>query len=183
MTNMHWKHIAAALACTCALLTTPAHAASAYPMTQGLHQWPVNGGRVMLVVGTYQDVTSFHRNYAFYFKTSTDDDWNQVVIAEPGGEPQFTWDSATHGEYTLSDGTVVVRDDGLYFVVASKPMTKAATYADRRDLVATWYKFSKSSDPYDPPYMLKPTFKRDYPRTALTVEDVLARELKLQPRK
>ena len=183
MTNVHWKHITAALVCTYALLATPAHAASAYPMTQGLHQWPVDGGRVMLVVGSYQDVTAFHRNYAFYFKTSTDDDWNQVVIAEPGGGPQFTWDSATHGEYTLADGTVVVRDDGLYFVVASKPMKNAATYADRRDIVATWYKFSTSSDPYDPPFTFKPTFKRNYPRTALTVEDILTRELKLQPRK
>jgi len=183
MTALYWKHCAAILACTYALLTAPACAASTYPMTQGLHQWPVSSGRVMLVVGTYQDGTAFHRNYAFYFKTSDYDDWNQVVIAEPGSEPRFTWDSATHGEYTLADGTVVVRDDAPYIVVASKPMTNAATYADRRDLVATWYKFSTSSDPYDPPYTLKPTFKRKYPRSPLTVEDILAHELKLQPRK
>jgi len=62
-------------------------------------------------------------------------------------------------------------------------MAKAATYAERRDIVATWYKFTKSSDSYDPPYMLKPVFKRDYPRTAQTVDDILAREVKLQPRK
>lgn len=181
---MSWKHISATLVCALTLLASPVHAADAYPLAQGLHQWPAGGGKLMLVVGTYQDTTSFHRSYSFYFKTVGDDAWNQVAVPENGGG-QFTWNSGSHGEFTLSDAIAVQRPDGVYFVVADKRMAKGAGYADKRDVNVTWYKLILADDdhPDDVPYQFKPAFKRSYPQSAQTVEAILAREATLQPRK
>lgn len=182
---MSWKHIPAALVCALALLAGPVRGADTYPLTQGLHQWPASGGKLMLVVGTYQDTTTFRHSYSFYFKTANDDAWNQVAVPAREGSPQFTWHSATHGEFTLADGVVVQRPDGVYFVVVDKPMTKGANYVDNRDASATWYKLTIADDdhPDDLPYQFKPVFKRSYPKSAQTVDAILAREATLQPRK
>lgn len=37
-----------------------------FPMHQGMHEWPVAGGKVTAVVGTYQDTTTFRRSYNFF---------------------------------------------------------------------------------------------------------------------
>lgn len=182
---MNWKHLSAALLCAAALLAGHAGAAETYPMKQGLHQWPAAGGKLMLVVGTYQDTTAFRRTYSFYFKTAKDDAWNQVTLADKDGRPQATWNSADHGEFTLADGIVVAHPDGVYFVVADKPMAGNANYDDKRDASATWYKLTLADDehPDDAPYQFKPAFKRAYPKTAQTVDAILAREATLQPHK
>lgn len=182
---MSWQPIAAALVCALTLLAGPARGAEAYPMTQGLHQWPASGGKLMLVVGTYQDATTFRHSYSFYFKTANDDAWNQVAVPVKNGGPQFIWNSATHGEFTLADSVTVPRPDGVYFVVVEKPMTKGTNYVDDRDASATWYKLTIADDehPDDLPYQLKPVFKRSYPKSAQTVDAILAREATLQPHK
>ena len=182
---MSWKHIPAALVCALGLLAGPAHGADTYPLTQGLHQWAASGGKLMLVVGTYQDSTTFHRSYSFYFKTADDDAWNLVSISMKDAAPRFTWDSASHGEFTLADGIVVQRSDGVYFVVADKPMAKGANYPDKRDVVVTWYELTLADDdhPDDAPYQFKPAFRRSYPQSAQTIDVILAREATLQPHK
>lgn len=184
---MSWKHISATLVCTLALLAGPADAADTYPLAQGLHQWPVSGGKLLLVVGTYQDTTTFRRTYTFYFKTANDEAWNQVAAPGNGNgnAGEFTWNSGSHGEFTLSDGITVQRPEGVYFVVADKRMTKGAGYADKRDINVTWYKLTLADDdhPDDVPYQFKQAFKRSYPQSAQTVDAILAREATLQPRK
>jgi len=167
-----------------ALLPISAGAAEAQPMKDGLHQWPAMGGKLMLVVGSYQDVTSFHRSYSFYFKEAKDDTWNEVAVLRKSGERAFPWQSAVGAEVTLADGIVVPRPDGIYFVVGDKRVGK--NYYDKGDITVTWNKLmveGDDKDPYASPYRLAPVFSRSYPKSALTVEAVLARETTLRPSK
>lgn len=128
-------------------------------------------------------MTTFRRSYAFYFKTPNGDAWNQVAIPARDGTPQFGWNSASQGEYTLADGIVVQRPDGVYFVIVDKAMAKEATYDGKRDARATWYKLSFADDdhPDGIPYQLKPVFKRSYRKSPQTVDAILKNEAKLQP--
>ncbi|MFK3737262.1 hypothetical protein [Massilia sp. TN1-12] len=186
---MSWKKLAAALACSVALLAghalVMAAPAETYPLKQGLHQWTAGTGKLMLVAGTYQDTTTFRRAYSFYFKEANDDAWNQVPVPDKNKLPQFTWNSAVGGETTLADGIVAARQDGIYFVVADKRVERNKSYVDKGDIFVTWYKFTQAGDdhPDDPPYAFKPAFTRTYPKTADTVDAILAREASLQPRK
>lgn len=152
-------------------------------MKQGLHQWPVLSGKLILVVGTYQDTTTFRRSYTFYFKDGTEEAWNQVPVRNKAGRAQFEWDSATGAEVTLADGVISRRAEGVYFIVADKRAEQA--YQDRGDITVTWYKLTESSDdkPDDPPYQFIQNFTRVYPKSSTTIEAILSKELSLQPRK
>lgn len=165
-------------------LGTPLFAAEKFPLKQGLHEWPALGGKLFLVVGTYQDTVSYRRTYNFFFKEAKAEEWNQVPVLGRKGNQQFTWQSAVGGEVTIADGTIVARQDGtVYFVVADKRIGQS--YQDRGTITVTWYKLTQSGDdqPDDLAYQLKPAFVRDYPNAKQTVEDILAKEVVLQPRK
>lgn len=179
---MGLKFIPSTAVCAFALLASTTAIAETYPLRQGLHQWNAAGGKLMLVVGTYQDSTSYRRNYAFYFKETNDDAWNQVVIADKSGRQRVSWDSAVGGDVTLADGVVVTRPDAAYFVVADKRADKG--YRDKGDISVTWYKLAEADDsrPDNPAYLLKPVFTRSYPQSVMTIDAVLARENSLQPR-
>jgi hypothetical protein len=130
---MKWHHLPAILACVLAL-GGPASAANPYPLAQGLHQWPAAGGKLMLVVGTYQDSTTYRRTYSFYFKEGKDDAWNQVPVPMRTGYPRTTWDSAVSGDATLADGIVVERQDGRQVAplhAGCSPMSIAIMSFDR----------------------------------------------------
>lgn len=166
------------------LLPLGAGAAEAQPMKDGLHQWPAMGGKLMLVVGSYQDVMRFHRSYSFYFKEAKGEDWNEVAVIRKSGERAFPWQNAVGGEVTLADGIVVPRPDGIYFVVGDKHVGKS--YYGKGDITVTWNKLMVDPDDKAPdasPYRLAPVFTRAYPKSALTVEAVLARETTLRPSK
>ena len=166
------------------LLSTPLWAAEKFPLKQGLHEWPALGGKLFLVVGTYQDTVSYRRTYNFFFKEAKAEEWNQVPVLGSKGNQQFTWQSAVGGEVTIADGTIVARQDGaVYFVVADKRI--GHSYYDKGTITTTWYKLTESGDdqPDAPAYQLKPVFSRDYPNSKRTVEDILAQEVVLQPRK
>lgn len=160
-----------------------AHAADVTPMHQGLHQWPALGGKLMLVVGTYQDTTAYRRSYTFYFKQAKSETWYQTPVFDKKGLPEFEWDSTSGGETTLADGVVVARPDGVYFITADKRADRG--YAERGDITVTWNKLVTDDKDYPdgPAYLFKPNFTRSYPKSALTVEAVLAREIKAEPRK
>lgn len=146
-------------------------------LSQGVHQWPIKGGKLIAVVGTYQDTIAFRHSYNFFFKPDKDDEWNQVALIDESGARDYVWNSASGGEVTLAEGTVSVRPDGAYFIVASKRTPNG--YYDKSDITATWYKFDDSEDGEhrdDSPYRLKPVFKHTYPTSALSVENVLAKE-------
>lgn len=73
--------------------------------------------------------------------------------------------------------------DGMYFIVAEKPMAKGLNYADRRDVRAVWYKLTFADDdhPDEVPYRFQPIFTRSYARTPKSVDAILAKEATLQP--
>lgn len=150
------------------------------PMKQGLHQWSALKGKLMLVVGTYQDTTNFHRSYAFFFKDGKEEAWNQVPLKNKAGRLQLEWDSTSGAEVTLADGVVSSRNDGVYFIVADKRANQG--YQEQGDITVTWYKLVESGDdvPDEPAYQFKPVFTRTYPKSASTVEAVLGRETSLQ---
>jgi hypothetical protein len=151
------------------------------PMHQGIHTWPTQSGKLILVVGSYQDTIHFRRSYSFYFQAKGNDDWNQVPVMGNADGMQFTWQSAHGADVTLADGVVVPRKEGTYFVVASKRSDKG--YHDAGSATATWYKFVESdgSNPDVPAYLLQPVFSRAYPKVKEGVEQVLVKEALLNP--
>jgi hypothetical protein len=182
---MNFKKFFASIVCMISMQFAlfPAASAELIPMKQGMHQWSVHDGKVMATVSTYQDSTTLRHSYNFYFVDPKEGIWNQVPLKNKAGRPQIQWDSAVGGEVTLADGVVSARKEGFYFIVADKQASQS--YQDKGDITVTWYKLTESSDenPDDPPYQLKPDFIRSYPKSAVTVESVLTKELSLQPRK
>lgn len=180
---MNFGRLFLAALCVLSLLTANVQAKDTIPMQQGIHQWPALNGKLILVVGTYQDSVTFRRTYNFYFKEAKDEIWNQVPLLNKAARPQSDWYSASGGEVTLADGVVSSRSDGVYFIVADKRADQG--YYEKGEFTVTWYKLVQSSDdrPDDSPYLLKPVFTRNYPKSASTVEAILAKETALQPRK
>ena len=74
-----------ALACCMALGAVPA-AASVTSQQQGLHQWPVLKGKLILVNGTYQDTTSYKRSLTFYFESKAGAEWLHVPVVDGASE-------------------------------------------------------------------------------------------------
>lgn len=183
---MSYKDLMAAGLCALAFSGGIAHATApseSVPMTQGWHRWSALQGELILVVGSYQDTTNFHRSYTFYFKDNKDETWNQVPVRNKTGRLQFEWDSASGAEITLADGVISHRDHAVYFVVADRRADQG--YQARADTTVTWYKLIESGEdmPDDPAYQFKPIFTRTYPQSAAAVETILGRELSLQPHK
>jgi len=148
-----------------------------FPMQQGLHEWPVPGGKVMVVVGTYQDTVTFRRSYNFYFKAKDQEAWNQVPLVRTADDIDFSPESAGAGDSTIADGIVVSQGSNVYFVYADKRPAKGAT-------AVTWFKFIQSDNahPDDPVYYFKPVFTRNYPKNSKqAIDDVLVKESTLKP--
>jgi hypothetical protein len=166
----------------CLALALPlAFAKDVSPMRQGVHEWSSPSGKLILVVGSYQDTVQFRRSYSFYFQAKGDDTWNQVPIMGNADGMQFSWNSAHGADVTLADGVVVQRKEGTYFIVASKRSDKG--YHDTGTATATWYKFVEAdgSNPDVPAYALQPVFTRAYPMVKEGIEPVLTKETTLKP--
>jgi len=125
---------------TALLLQLPA----AHALPQGITKWQTSGGKLVLVHGIYQDVLHYRRNYSFYFQPGSSNDWLQVPIMDKKGVPNIGWDSASRGEVTLADGTVVQRADGMYFITASK-QSKGSEY-DPGDVTVVWHHLLDAGD-------------------------------------
>ncbi len=121
------------------------HVAPAHALSQGVNRWDTPNGKLILVLGTYQDQIKYHRNFTFYFQNESADDWLQVPIMDKKGVPNIGWDSATYDEIALADGTVVQRADGVYFVTATKRTSKGS-YSDPGDVTVTWYQLLDAGD-------------------------------------
>jgi hypothetical protein len=158
-----------------------ASAKDVVPMHQGVHEWSTASGKLILVVGSYQDTLQFHRSYSFYFQAKGDDAWNQVPMVGKADGMQFSWESAHGADVLLADGIVVPRKEGTYFVVASKRSDNG--YHEAGAASVTWYKFVESdgTNPDVPAYALQPVFTRAYPKVKDGVEQVLAKEASLKP--
>lgn len=154
--------------------------ASAHALSQGVNKWDTPNGNLILVLGTYEDAIKYHRNFTFYFQNGASDDWHQVPIMEKKGIPSIGWDSASHGEITLADATVVQRADGMYFVTAIK-RTGKGSYYDPGDVTVTWYQLLDAGDnDHDgAAQRFSPISTRIFHAVPNGVDDVLAKEAKL----
>ncbi|MTW10512.1 hypothetical protein GM658_07830 [Pseudoduganella eburnea] len=164
-----------ALVAAALLPSAPAHA-----LSQGINKWETPNGKLVLVLGTYEDQIKYHRNFTFYFQNGESDDWHQVPIMEKKGIPSIGWDSASHDEITLADGTVVQRADGVYFVTASKRAGKGS-YFDPGDVTVTWYQLLDAGDnDHDgAAQQFSPTSTRIIRAVPNGVDDIIAKESKL----
>jgi hypothetical protein len=119
---------------------------SAHALPQGIHKWDTPGGKLILVLGTYQDELHYRRNYSFYFQpVGSADDWRQVPVMEKKGLPSIGWNSASLGEISLADGAVAQRAGAIYFVTASKRAGKGSYY-DPGDVTVVWYQLYDAGD-------------------------------------
>lgn len=140
---------------------------------QGLHQWPVLKGKLVLVNGTYQDTTTYKRSLTFYFESKPGAEWLHVPVIDSPTEQDMTWFSISQGEQTVADAAVVARGETVELVIAETKPGKSAPIAVR------WYRLAESDDdnPDGPGYFFKKTAATSYPAKAkLTVEQVLKKE-------
>jgi hypothetical protein len=174
-----------ALACMLALAagttivsTSSVQAATITSSKQGLQQWSVLNGKLMLVAGTYQDTTSYKRSLTFFFEEKAGGAWLHVPVIESEADHTLTWFSVSAGETTVADAIVTTQGDGIYLIIAEKK-------GDKSSITATWYKFSAAGAdfPDGPAYLFKSIASNAYPKTRLTVEDVLKKETGLKAKK
>lgn len=155
-----------------------------WPMRQGMHEYKVPGGKLLMTVSTYQDTTTFRRNYHFFYVTQNSPVWNQVPVVKQGDELDFAPASASGGDVTLEDWLVVPRGTAWYVVRAVKHTDKGAH--EKAEIKATWYKFVEAPDDAveGPAYAIRPVFVRAYNASAkITVDAVLRKESTLEPSK
>lgn len=146
---------------------------------QGLHQWPVKGGKLILVTGTYQDATTYKRSLTFYLESRAGADWLHVPIITSETDQDTTWFSVAQGEQTVADAVVLPRAGTVDLVMGDTKPGGPGPVTVRR------YRLSEYSDdqPYGPAYYFKKTSSATYPASArLTVEQVLSKEAAAQPK-
>ena len=172
--------LAFALALGAAAVAAPtiASAATVASSRQGLQEWQVLNGKLILVAGTYRDTTSYKRSLTFYFESKPGGAWLHVPVMESDVDHTLSWFSISSGEVTVADAVVNVQGGGVYLIVAERQ-------ADKSGITARWYKFSAAGSAYPdgPAYLFAPMSSSSYPRTALAIEDVLKKEASLPPKK
>lgn len=147
---------------------------------QGMHQWQVKGGKLILITGTYQDVTTYKRSLTFYIESKPGEDWMHVPVITSETDQDTTWFSISQGEQTVADAVVVPRAGTVELVVAETKPGKPAPIAVR------WYRLAEYSDenPYGPAHYFKKISAANYPANPkLTVEQVLSNEVAAKSKK
>lgn len=162
------------LACCVTLAIPGSGSASVSSQQQGLHQWPVFKGKLVLINGTYEDTTTYKRSLTFYFEGKPGSEWLHVPVIDSETERTLTWFSISRGEQTIADAVVVARDDGVELVLAeTRPGARAP-------IAVRWYRLAEAGDdnPDGPAYFFKKISATSYPASAkLTVEQVLKKEV------
>jgi len=157
-----------------AIAATPSGNTSVSSEQQGMHQWQVLGGKLILINGTYQDILVYKRSLTFYFESKPGEEWMHAPIIDGDKRNALTWFSISQGEQTVADASVVVRANSVELVIAeTKPRVVAP-------ISVTWYRFTEAGDGETdgPAYFFKKTSSTSYPANAkLTVEQVLKKEV------
>jgi hypothetical protein len=163
-----------------AIAATPAGNTSLSSEQQGIHQWQVLGGKLVLITGTYQDVLAYKRSLTFYFESKPGEAWMHAPIIDGDKRNALTWLSISQGEQTVADAAVVTRANGVELVIAeTKPRVLAP-------ISVTWYRFNEAGEEETdgPSYFFKKTSSTSYPGNAkLTVEQVLKKEVAARMKK
>jgi hypothetical protein len=163
-----------------AIAATSTGATSVSSEQQGMHQWQVLGGKLILINGAYQDVLVYKRSLTFYFESKPGEEWLHAPIIDGDKRNAFTWFSISQGEQTVADAAVVARANSVEVVIAeTKPRVVAP-------ISVTWYRFTEAGDDETdgPAYFFKKTSVTTYPANAkLTVEQVLKKEVAAKMKK
>lgn len=163
-----------------AIAAPPAGATSVTSDQQGMHQWQVLGGKLILINGAYQDILVYKRSLTFYFESKPGEEWLHAPIVDGDRRNALTWFSISQGEQTVADAAVVARANSVEVVIAeTKPRVVAP-------ISVTWYRFTEASDDETdgPTYFFKKTSATTYPANAkLTVEQVLKKEVAAKMKK
>jgi hypothetical protein len=170
----------AVLLAACVACAAPGARAAVSSQQQGMHQWPVLNGRLILINGTYQDILKYERSLTFYFESKPGADWLHVPVVTSDTDQPLTWFSASVGEQTLADAVVVAVPGGVELVVA------ATRPGDPAPITVRWYRLTESDDdhPDGPAYFFKKISGTSYPASAkLTVEQVLKKEVAAKSKK
>jgi hypothetical protein len=141
---------------------------------QGMHQWQLPKGKLILINGSYQDVTTYKRSLTFYFESKPGEEWLHVPITDGNARHALTWFSISQGEQTVADAMVVMRANRVELVIAETRPRVAAPIA------VHWYRFTEAGDEDTdgPAYSFKKVSATSYStNTRLTVEQVLKQEV------
>jgi hypothetical protein len=163
-----------------AIAATPTGATSVSSEQQGMHQWQVLGGKLILINGTYQDILVYKRSLTFYFESKPGEEWMHAPIMDGDKRNALTWFSISQGEQTVADAAVVAHVNNVELVIAeTKPRVVAP-------ISVTWYRFTEAGDNETdgPAYFFKKTSSTTYPANAkLTVDQVLQKEVAAKMKK
>jgi hypothetical protein len=154
---------------------------SQFELKEGIHEWQSHSGTLVLVLGSYQDVQRYHRNFTFYVKPGGSNEWHQVPIMTKDRTPSIGWDTAHGGDVTLSDATVVQRQDGIYFITVVKRIENGFDGPGR--VKVTWHRLWDAGDnEHDgPAYSFRPDSSHTISSIEGGVEEILRNEA-TQPR-
>lgn len=155
-----------------------AHAATIASTKQGLQQWHTLNGKLIMVTGTYQDTTTYKRSLTFYFEEKAGGEWQHVPVIESEADHTLTWFSVSAGETTDADAVVSTQGEGIYLITATRK-------ADKNSILVNWYKFVAAGDdfPDGPAYLFKSISNGAYPKTRMSIEEVLKKESALKAKK
>jgi len=136
------------------------------PYPAGLHNWPIFGGKLILVAGRYTNQTDWDvRTYNFYMQIQSD--FYQVPIEDQNNLDPFEWlqtHSWSQAEYLVSDILIVSLKDKIYLLKASQATSKGVY--DKGDISIKTYMLEKTEE--DIPYVFNLKHARiikDAPRT------------------
>jgi hypothetical protein len=161
--------------------TAPAHAKPSAPQIvpstkQGMQKFPQFGGSLILIAGTYQDVTTYNRSLTFYFVDKEGGAWNHVPIYDVEVGNTLTWTSISSGETTTADAILVINNDAAYLITAERPA--------KGPINATWFKLNEADGNTNdgPAHQFNKIVTHTHVRSK-SIEDVLKAEANLKPSK
>jgi hypothetical protein len=68
----------------------PAVGVSVSSQQQGMHQWQLPKGKLILINGSYQDVTTYKRSLTFYFEDKPGAAWLHVPLINSDTDQDLT---------------------------------------------------------------------------------------------
>jgi hypothetical protein len=143
---------------------------------QGIQKFPQFGGNLILVAGSYQDLTTYYRTLTFYFNDKEGGAWNHVPIYDVEVGNTLTWTSISSGETTTADAVVVLNNDAAYLIIAERPA--------KGQINATWFKLIEADGNTNdgPAHQFIKIATHTHARSK-SIEDVLKSESTLKPSK
>jgi hypothetical protein len=173
-----------ASAICCAFLLSACDSVTATPVPlkvittaqQGMHQWPAFGEKLVLIVGTSTDTTTYKQSITFYMALKSGVEWLHVPIKENKVNYTLTWMNISHGETTDADAIVAVHGKEIYLILA-------ALDSKNGGIKSRTFKLTENGEEAvdEPGFMFKQVGENIYKQPNLRVEDVLKKEAQRIP--